>query len=122
MELVRLEGYSMFRGLSLNAESLNKFSTYLTAALTDSVPLEERDWAVGKNVGDLKLQETTGARLIAVVRLGEVHANPDPQFDLKVGDLLVLFGRHAMLDKAVIRVRHADLKEDSSREDEPGGS
>ena len=105
VELVRLEGYSMFRGLSLNTESLNKFSTYLTASLTESVPLEAGDWAVGKNPRDLNLRETTGARLIAVVRSGEVHANPDAQFSLKVGDLLVLFGRHAMLDKAVSKVR-----------------
>ncbi|QPJ61166.1 MAG: potassium transporter Kef [Candidatus Nitronauta litoralis] len=105
VELVRMEGYSMFRGLSLNAESLNKFSTYLTASLTDSVPLGEGDWATGKTIGDLDLRKQTGARLIAVVRLGEVHANPDSSFNLKVEDLLVLFGRHAMLDKAVARVR-----------------
>ena len=36
VELVRLEGYSMFRGLSLNVESLRKFSTYLAASLTES--------------------------------------------------------------------------------------
>ena len=36
VELIRLEGYSMLRGLSLNTESLKKFSTYLTASLTES--------------------------------------------------------------------------------------
>ncbi len=104
VELVRMEGYSMFRGLSLNAESLNKFSTYLTASLTESVALSAGDWATGKNIRDLNLREQTGARLIAVVRSGEVHANPEATFELKTGDLLVLFGRHAMLDKAVTRV------------------
>lgn len=105
VELIRMEGYSMFRGFSLNAESLNKFSTYLTASLTESVPLESGDWATGKTLGDLNLREQTGARMIAVVRKGEVHANPDSTFDLKAEDLLILFGRHAMLDKAIIRVR-----------------
>ncbi len=118
VELVRLEGYSMFRGLSLNAESLNKFSTYLTASLTESVPLGEGDWATGKTLGDLDLHKQTGARLIAVVRSGEVHANPDSSFNLKIEDLLVLFGRHAMLDKAVTRVRQgAPVDQPGQKED-----
>ena len=108
IELVRMEGYSMFRGISLNAESLNKFSTYLTATLTESVPLEAADWATGKTVEAMDLKNTTGARLIAVVRKGDVHANPEPGFDLREADLLVVFGRHAMLNKAITRIRKGE--------------
>jgi len=105
VELVRMEGYSMFRGLSLNVESLARFSTYLAATLTESVQVEADHWAAGRQIGQLELKQHTGTRLIAFIRGGQVHPNPEPGLELAVGDVLILFGRHAMLDKAVRQVR-----------------
>ena len=101
VELARLEGYSMFRGLSLSMESMKKFSTFLTASLTQSFQVLEDSWCNRKILGDLQLRKQTGARVIAVVRNNEVHANPDPDFDLTPGDIIVLFGRHAQLDRSL---------------------
>lgn len=97
VELIRLEGYSMFRGLSLNVESLQKFSTYLTASLTESFVVLEDSWVANKTVGELKLGEATGAKLIAVMRGKEMHPHPEGDFRFKTGDLLILFGAHASL-------------------------
>ncbi len=101
VELIRLEGYGMFRGLSLDTESLRTFSTYLAASLTESYHLMEEDWAHGKRIKDLDLTAQTGARLIAVVRGKEVHANPAMNFRLAPQDILILFGRHVQLDQSV---------------------
>ncbi len=101
IELVRLEGYSMFRGFSLNIESLKKFSSYLTASLSKSFQVLETSWSNGKSLGELQLDEKTGAKLIAVVRDEQVQANPNDQFVIKLRDTLILFGRHAQLDKAL---------------------
>ena len=41
VELIRLEGYSMFRGIALNTKSFKKFSAYLTASLSESYFVSE---------------------------------------------------------------------------------
>jgi len=101
VELARLEGYSMFRGLSLSIESMKKFSTFLTANLTQSFQVQSGFWCDRKTLDDLQLRKKTGARVIAVVRNNEVHPNPDLQFSLTPDDILILFGRHAQLDQSV---------------------
>ena len=101
VELIRLEGYSMFRGLSLNTESLKKFSTYLTATLTESYLVLENSWAREKMLGDMNVTERTGAVVIAVVRKNKPHPNPEAEFAILSGDILVLFGSHMQLDRAI---------------------
>ena len=101
IELIRLEGYSMFRGLSLNVESLQKFSTYLAASLTESFLVMEDSWANQKSIQDLGLNKEGGAKLIAVVRKNEIMTNIVPEFRIQPTDTLVLFGRHAPLDRCV---------------------
>ena len=75
IEMIRLEGYSMFRGLSLNMESLQKFSTYLAASLTESFLVLDDSWANQKSVQDMKLNKDGEAKLIAVVRKNEIITN-----------------------------------------------
>ncbi len=101
IELVRLEGYSMFRGLSLNAESLQKFSTYLAASLTESFLVLEDSWANNKSMQELELNKEGGAKLIAVVRKNKILTDVLPEFCFQTRDTLVLFGRHAPLDQCV---------------------
>ncbi len=101
IELIRLEGYSMLRGLSLKMEGLQKFSAYLTASLTESFQVMDSSWANQKTLGDMKIKDKTGARLIAVVRKNDVHPNPSQDFSIQSGDILVLFGRHIQLDKSL---------------------
>ncbi|NIQ00146.1 MAG: potassium transporter Kef, partial [Nitrospinaceae bacterium] len=101
VELVRLEGYGMFRGLSLNAESLEKFSAYLTASLSQSFQVVEQSWAGGKRLDAMDLNGHTGATLIAVVRDNRAQPNPPQDFTVQPGDTLILFGRHAQVDRAV---------------------
>ena len=99
VELIRMEGYSMFRGLSLNTESLKKFSTYLTATLTESYLILEDSWACGKNLKEIEVG--SGSIIIAVVRKNQPHPNPGADFLIMSGDMLILFGSHMQLDKAI---------------------
>ena len=110
VELARLEGYSMFRGLSLNMESLQKFSTYLTASLTESFFVQEDSWCFEKTVGDLHLDGPSDAKLIAVVRGNDIRANPEAAFRFMAGDILILFGRHAPLTRS-IRILNTGIRE-----------
>ena len=101
VELIRLEGYSMFRGLSLNTESLKKFSTYLTATLTETYLVIQESWAREKLLEDMKVTERTGAVVIAVVRNNKPYPNPGSEFAILSGDMLILFGSHMQLDRAI---------------------
>ncbi|CCQ90048.1 Kef-type potassium transporter [Nitrospina gracilis 3/211] len=100
VELMRLEGYRMLRGLSLNMDSLANFSTYLTASLSRSFLVLEGSWANGKTLRQIELKTKTGATLIAVVRNQEAQPNPIADFTIEVRDVLILFGSHAQLDQA----------------------
>lgn len=101
IELIRMEGYSMFRGYSLTAESLSKFSTYLTATLTESCQIHETSWARDKSLEEIGLEKNTGTTLIAVVRNKEVQAKPPLEFHIKSGDSLILFGSHVQLAQSL---------------------
>jgi len=101
VELIRLEGYSMFRGLSLNSESLKKFSAYLTATLTESYLVLEDSWACGKTVGDINISARTGAVIIALVRKNKPLPNPDLKLVVMVGDIFILLGSHVQLNKSL---------------------
>ena len=109
----------MFRGLSLSIEGMKKFSTFLTANLTQSFQVQSGFWCNRKTLGDLQLRKQTGARVIAVVRNNEVHPNPDLQFSLTPDDILILFGRHAQLDQSVKVLELGGKPE--RREPGPGG-
>jgi len=106
VELIRLEGYSMFRGLALNTESLKKFSTYLTATLTESYLVLEESWACGKTVGDINIPAKTGAVVIAVVSKNKPHANPDQKLLVQSGDTFILLGSHIQLDQSLKMLRY----------------
>jgi CPA2 family monovalent cation:H+ antiporter-2 len=105
VELVRLEGYGMFRGLSLNMESMQNFSTYLTASLSQSFQVMEDSWSNGKQLDNLNLTQKTGATLIAVVRDNHAQPNPSGDFRIATEDVLILFGRHAQVDQAMRHLR-----------------
>ena len=106
VELIRLEGYSMFRGLALNTESLKKFSTYLTATLTESYLVSEESWACGKTVGDINIPSRTGAIIVAVVSKNKPHANPDQKLLVQSGDTFILLGSHIQLDQSLKMLRY----------------
>ena len=105
VELVRLEGYGMFRGLSLNMESMQNFSTYLTASLSQSYQVTEDCWSCGKQLDNLGLTQQTGATLIAVVRNNHAQPNPPGDYRIEKEDVLILFGRHAQVDHAMRLLR-----------------
>ncbi|MFQ5716513.1 MAG: cation:proton antiporter, partial [Nitrospinales bacterium] len=75
VELVRLEGYRMLRGLSLNVENLKKFSAYLAASLTESFHVLENSWSNNKSLEEVASRNRDGARLIAVARDDTLHTN-----------------------------------------------
>jgi TrkA domain protein len=55
----------------------------------------------GRTLGDTALRTRTGVSVVAVMRAGQVHPSPTPDFTLTAGDLLVTVGTSEGLDNAV---------------------
>jgi TrkA domain protein len=55
----------------------------------------------GRTLGDTALRTRTGVSVVAVMRAGQVHPSPTPDFTLTAGDLMVTVGTTEGLDNAV---------------------
>lgn len=59
----------------------------------------------GRTLGDTALRTRTGVSVVAVMRAGQVHPSPTPDFTLTAGDLAVTVGTTEGLDSAVAILR-----------------
>jgi TrkA domain protein len=55
----------------------------------------------GRTLGDTALRTRTGVSVVAVMRAGQVHPSPTPDFTLANGDLMTTVGTTEGLDNAV---------------------
>jgi TrkA domain protein len=60
----------------------------------------------GRTLGDTALRTRTGVSVVAVMRAGQVHPSPTPDFTLTAGDLMVTVGTSEGLDNAVKILKH----------------
>ncbi|RZQ60294.1 cation:proton antiporter regulatory subunit [Amycolatopsis suaedae] len=54
----------------------------------------------GRTLGDTAMRSRTGVSIVAVMRAGQVHPSPTPDFTFTSGDLLVAVGTSEGLDDA----------------------
>ncbi len=101
VQLIRMEGYKMLRGLSLDQENIGRIASLLAGATVDNVQIERESYASGKSLRELDIRKNTGATVIAIVRNGEAVPNPGSDFTLEHDDILVVLGAHKELDQAV---------------------
>lgn len=97
IRLLRQERYSLMRGQKLPASVLEQLDALLAEGVTDTVRLLQHSPGIGRSLGQL---EFGGVRVIAVVRGGEVIAEPPADLVLRVGDSVVLTGSHAAMEQA----------------------
>ncbi len=101
IQLVRLEGYKMLRGISLAEENIGRIAALFAGTTVDNIQIQPGSPSVGKTLRELDIRNATGATVIAVARNGEAVTNPGPDFQIKEDDILVLLGAHKELDLAV---------------------
>ncbi len=100
IQVLRDENYSMLRGLPQTAQGLERVAQLLAAGTSDTFLVTETCIAANKTLADLDLSGKTGASLIAVVRNDKAAVTPPPEYRILPGDILVLVGNHASMDKA----------------------
>lgn len=102
VETIRREGYRL-----LDAECpertmlIAELATVIENATTLALRLPSEGLAVGKSLRKLALRPTFGVTVVAVQRGGETTVNPDADFVLEAGDVLVLLGRPEKLENAM---------------------
>lgn len=68
---------------------------------TSQLPVAPGSPYAGRTLGDTAMRTRTGASVVAVVRAGQVHASPRPDFRFAAGDLVVVVGTPVGLRQAV---------------------
>ena len=98
--VIRSEGYGMLRGLSLSQERLMKISELFLKSTVQQTLLTDESPATGRTIRELNLRGETGASILVVIRGDAANTNPDADFKLQSGDVLVLWGAHRQLADA----------------------
>lgn len=101
IDLIRHEGYAMLRGLSLPKERLMELTSLFAASITSTFLVTDDSQATNKTLSELDLRKKAGAIIIAIVRGGKASTSLSVDFKIHAGDVLVLLGSHAQLDKAM---------------------
>jgi TrkA domain protein len=73
---------------------------------TKQLPVNEGSPFSGRPLGDTAMRTRTGVSLVAVMRAGQVHPSPGPDFTLAAGDLLVAVGTSEGLTQAAEILRN----------------
>jgi len=102
IDLVRHEGYAMFRGQSMDIDRLAHLTRLLETSVMDTFFVEEGSAIDGKTLGELDIRRKTGgAAVMAVIRKGHAKTNPRGDFKVEAGDMMVILGSHMDLNKAM---------------------
>ncbi|MCU1628828.1 MAG: TrkA-C domain protein [Pseudonocardia sp.] len=80
---------------------LNEEQRDLPGIHTRQIPVRTDSPFDGRTLGDTALRTRTGVSVVAVMRAGQAHPSPTPDFTLTAGDLLVTVGTSEGLDNAV---------------------
>ncbi len=100
IDIIRNEGYAMFRDPSMTEEGVAKLADMLRADVVNTYYVEQDSAIVGTSFADLGLEKAGGVSVIAVVRGGKAHKTIPDDFTINAGDVFVLLGRHEAMHKA----------------------
>lgn len=73
-------------------QRLARMHKELEGLLSEQVLITADAPFVGRTLGETQARTRTGASIVAVVRQGEVHASPGPDFRFEAGDIVVVVG------------------------------
>ncbi len=103
VEAVRQDHYDMFRGRERPyAGHLTDLAISLGVRIgVETLQVEPGAAAIGGNPRTLRLRQTTGTTVVAVIRGKEIIYEPSPEFGFRDGDTVVLVGNPDALARAM---------------------
>ncbi len=100
IDVIRNEGYAMFRDPSLTEEKVAELASILRVDVVSTYYVEEGSAIEGMRFEKLELEKASGVSVIAVVRKGKARTKPSAGFVIEGGDVFVLLGRHEQMHRA----------------------
>lgn len=97
---VRSDGYEMLRTMSRRHSHAVGISGYLAGAELATFRVKQGSTLAGQSLSDGTIRSCSGATVMVIKRGEEVVPNPDPVWDLKEGDILLLLGSAEQLAAA----------------------
>ncbi|GAA3580243.1 cation:proton antiporter regulatory subunit [Amycolatopsis ultiminotia] len=85
---------------------LNEEHRELPGINTKQLPISENSPFDGRTLGDTAMRTRTSVSIVAVMRAGQVHPSPTPDFLFTAGDLLVVVGTSEGLESAAKILKH----------------
>jgi CPA2 family monovalent cation:H+ antiporter-2 len=123
--IIRHEHYQALRGLGATTEFLEETKRIIAGGILETAQVLERSEACGRSIAELHLRERTGATVLNIVRNDTPLPSVDGTTRLEKGDLMVLYGPHEAIDKAIriiepkFNLEKDDGARDSEKEEEP---
>jgi CPA2 family monovalent cation:H+ antiporter-2 len=99
--LIRLDHYHALRGVGSTPELLAETKKLIAGGILETAQVMAGSEAAGQTLAELNLRRRTGANILSVVRDERPMPTPDGPTRLEAGDLVVLYGPHEAIDKAL---------------------
>lgn len=97
---------SILEGAYFESVTVDQLSVPLGAAIIEWVNIPKKSSFAGSTIEETNLRDETATTIIAIQRGTETFPNPEPNFELDAGDILIALGtreQHAELTDVVAR-------------------
>jgi len=98
---LRTESYGLFRDVRFTEHAFDQINQILAQGTIDTVLINENHPVCNKTLKEIDLRAKTNATVISVIRNNQFIPNPSGDFQIQCGDLVVLFGTHNAIDRAL---------------------
>jgi CPA2 family monovalent cation:H+ antiporter-2 len=99
--IMRLGHYRALRGLGSSVELLAETGRLVAGGILENARVMEASAVLGRSLEEIDLRRGTGATVLNVVRGDEPLPGIDGSTRLQEGDLVVLYGSHEAIDRAL---------------------
>ncbi len=99
--LIRLDHYQALRGVGATPDLLAQARKLIVGGILETAQVMPGSRAAGKTLAELDLRRRTGATVLSVVRNEQPMPTPDGPTRLEAEDLVVLYGPHEAIDRAL---------------------
>jgi len=100
-EKIRSNSYTALRGVEVPRRHLFEKVEWLPEIDLDGFRVPENSHLAGKSIAELQIRKKMGVTVIAVRRGPEVFTNPEANFELQTGDIILFTGDRKSMNKAL---------------------
>lgn len=111
---LRTQSYGIFRDVRFTEHAFDQINQILAQGTIDTVLITSDCPVTNKTLKEIDLRAKTNATVISVIRNNQFFPNPSGDFRIQLNDLLVLFGTHNSIDRAMEILTSKDKKDETT--------